>query len=116
MYIFFFLGKTVISYITSSHATKVIVRINLRAMSMKKDGIEVRIGDSAFYFKLGNLLANKKISKNKLSQDTGTDYKVVTRYINGEIERPDLIVLERFCNYLNCELKDIIELRKNVFK
>ena len=83
---------------------------------MKKDGIEVRIGNSAFYFKLNNLLEKKKISKNKLGQDTGTDYKVVTRYINGEIERLDLIVLERFCNYLECELTDIIELKKNVFK
>ena len=83
---------------------------------MNKDGIEVRIGNSAFYFKLNNLLAKKKISKNKLSQDTGTDYKVVTRYINGEIERLDLIVLERFCNYLECELTDIVELKKNVFK
>ena len=83
---------------------------------MNKDGIEVRIGNSAFYFKLNNLLAKKKISKNKLSQDTGTDYKVVTRYINGEIERLDLIALERFCNYLECELTDIVELKKNIFK
>ena len=83
---------------------------------MKKDGIEVRIGNSAFYFKLNNLLEKKKISKNKLGQDTGTDYKVVTRYINGEIERLDLIVLERFCNYLECELTDIVELKKNIFK
>ena len=43
---------------------------------MNKDGIEVRIGDSAFYFKLGNILAKRKISKNKLSQDTETDYKL----------------------------------------
>ena len=83
---------------------------------MNKDGIEIRIGNSAFYFKLGDLLNRKKISKNKLSQDTGTDYKVVTRYLNGEIERLDLIILERFCNYLDCELSDIIELKKNIFK
>ena len=83
---------------------------------MNKDGIEVKIGGSAFYFKLGNLLDEKNISKNKLGQDTGTDYKVVTRYINGESERLDLIVLERLCNYLDCELTDIIELKRNVFK
>ena len=47
---------------------------------MNKDGIEVRIGKSAFYFKLGNILDEKNISKNKLSQDTETDYKVITRY------------------------------------
>ena len=83
---------------------------------MKKDGIEVRIGDSAFYFKISALLAKKNISKNKFSRETGTDYKVVNRYLNGEIERIDLIVLERFCNYLDCDISDIIELKKNIFK
>ena len=83
---------------------------------MKKDGIEVKIGDSAFYFKLGNLLDKKKISKNKLSQDTETDYKVVTRYINGDLTRLDINILERLCNYLDCDIADIVELKKNVFK
>jgi hypothetical protein len=83
---------------------------------MNKDGIEVKIGDSAFYFKLGNLLDKKKISKNKLSQDTETDYKVVTRYISGDLTRLDINILERLCNYLDCDISDIIELRKNVFK
>ena len=83
---------------------------------MNKDGIEVKIGYSAFYFKLGNLLDKKKISKNKLSQDTETDYKVVTRYISGDLTRLDINILERLCNYLDCDISDIIELRKNVFK
>lgn len=83
---------------------------------MNKDGIEVKIGDSAFYFKLGNLLDKKKISKNKLSQDTETDYKVVTRYINGDLTRLDINILERLCNYLDCDIADIVELKKNVFK
>ena len=83
---------------------------------MNKDGIEVKIGDSAFYFKLGDLLDKKKISKNKLSQDTETDYKVVTRYINGDLTRLDINILERLCNYLDCDIADIVELKKNVFK
>ena len=83
---------------------------------MSKDGIEVRIGKSAFYFKLNKLLDKKKISRNKLIQDTGTDYKVVARYLTGDLERVDLVVLERFCNYLDCEVSDIIELKKNIFR
>lgn len=83
---------------------------------MKKDGIEIRIGNSAFYFKLGNLLSEKNISKNKLSQETETDYKVITRYIDGDLTRLDINVLERLCNYLNCDISDIVELKKNVFK
>ena len=77
---------------------------------MNKDGIEVRIGDSAFYFKLGNILAKRKISKNKLSQDTETDYKVITRYIDGDLTRLDINV------YLECDISDIVELKKDVFK
>ena len=83
---------------------------------MNNDGIEVKIGDSAFYFKLGNLLDKKKISKNKLSQDTETDYKVITRYINDDLTRLDINILERLCNYLDCNISDIVELKKNVFK
>ena len=83
---------------------------------MKKDGIEVRIGDSAFYFKLGTILAKRKISKNKLSQDTETDYKVITRYIDGDLTRLDINVLERLCSYLECDISDIVELKKDVFK
>ena len=83
---------------------------------MNKDGIEVRIGDSAFYFKLGTILAKRKISKNKLSQDTETDYKVITRYINGDLTRLDINILERLCSYLECDISDIVELKKDVFK
>ena len=83
---------------------------------MNKDGIEVRIGDSAFYLKLGTILAKRKISKNKLSQDTETDYKVITRYINGDLTRLDINILERLCSYLECDISDIIELKKDVFK
>lgn len=83
---------------------------------MNKDGIEVKIGNSAFYFKLGNLLTKKNISKNRLSQDTETDYKVISRYIDGDLTRLDINVLERLCNYLDCDISDIVELKKNVFK
>ncbi|HIT37139.1 MAG TPA: helix-turn-helix transcriptional regulator [Candidatus Onthousia faecipullorum] len=83
---------------------------------MNKDGIEVRIGKSAFYFKLGNILDEKNISKNKLSQDTETDYKVITRYINGDLTRLDINILERLCNYLDCNISDIVELKKSIFK
>ena len=83
---------------------------------MNKDGIEVRIGKSAFYFKLGNILDEKNISKNKLSQDTETDYKVITRYIDGDLTRLDINILERLCSYLECDISDIVELKKDIFK
>lgn len=42
-------------------------------------------------------------------KDTDTDFKVVKRVMTGELVRFDIIVLARFCDYLNCTLTDIIE-------
>jgi DNA-binding Xre family transcriptional regulator len=42
-------------------------------------------------------------------KDTETDFKVVKRIMTGELVRFDIIVLARFCDYLNCSLTDIIE-------
>ena len=104
------------SYITSSHITKYVDKIKLWAIKMKKDGIEFRVGDSAFYFKLGNILEEKNLSKNKLCQETGTDYKVITRYLTGNLLRIDTIVLARLCEFLDCEMTDIIDFKRNVYK
>lgn len=42
-------------------------------------------------------------------RDTGTDFKVIKRISTGELARIDITVLARFCDYLDCEIKDIFE-------
>ena len=42
-------------------------------------------------------------------KDTNTDFKVIKRLINGEIVRIDITVLARLCDYLDCEITDIVE-------
>ena len=84
---------------------------------MKKDGIvELKIAENncIYYFKLGKLLKERKISKNKLCRDTSTDYKVVSRLLKGDLIRIDVYVLARICQYLNCEINDIFELKRNI--
>ena len=66
------------------------------------------IENGEFNFKLKNILNNKKISINKLMRDTNTDYKVIKRLITGEITKIDLFVIARLCNYLDCNLNDLI--------
>ena len=66
------------------------------------------IENGEFNFKLKNILNNKKISINKLMRDTNTDYKDIKRIINGEITKIDLFVIARLCNYLDCNLNDLI--------
>lgn len=70
---------------------------------------KVKIEKGCYLFKLEQLLADKKISKNKLMRDTNTDFKVIQRLTNGEMVRIDIIVLARFCDYLQCNITDIIE-------
>ena len=71
--------------------------------------MKVVIDDGYYLFNLDNILKERNISKNKIMRDTNTDFKVLQRIINGELTRFDIIVLARICNYLKCNLSDIIE-------
>ena len=73
---------------------------------------KVKIDNGYYYFKLGKLLQDKNISINKLMRDTETDFKVLKRLMTGDLVRIDIYVLARLCNYLNCEMEDIIEYKK----
>ena len=73
---------------------------------------KLKIDNGYYYFKLGKLLQDKNISINKLMRDTETDFKVLKRLMTGDLVRIDIYVLARLCNYLNCEMEDIIEYKK----
>ena len=62
-----------------------------------------------YLFKLEKVLDDKKISYNKLMRDTNTDFKVIKRLSTGDLARIDINVLARLCDYLNCDIEDIIE-------
>ena len=70
---------------------------------------KVRIENGYYLFKLGQLLNDDNISINKLMRDTNTDFKVIKRLINGETVRIDITVLARLCDYLDCEITDIVD-------
>lgn len=74
--------------------------------------IKVNIEKGYYEFKLEDLLKKKNISINKLMKETNTDYKVIKRLISGELLRIDIIVIARFCDYLNCNITDIIDYKK----
>lgn len=62
-----------------------------------------------YLFKLEQLLEDKKISKNKIMNETNTDFKVLKRLWSGDLVRMDITVLAKICDYLNCEIDDIFE-------
>ncbi len=71
--------------------------------------MKIEIENGYYIFNLENKLKEKHISKNKLMRDTNTDFKVIQRIITGELTRFDIIVMARICDYLNCNLSDIVE-------
>ncbi len=77
---------------------------------------KVSIGQGEMTFKLEELLAKKNISKNKMMRDIETDFKVIQRIAKGTITRVDLYVLARICDYLDCNLEDIIDYKKSIKK
>jgi len=71
--------------------------------------IKVKIEKGYYLFKLEDILKEKNLSINKVMKDTNTDFKVLKRLLSGELVRIDIFVLARLCDYLDCNIKDIIE-------
>ena len=59
--------------------------------------------------KLAELIAEKGISKNKLSHRAEMQRTQINQYCNGEITRLDTAVLARLCTALDCKIEDILE-------
>lgn len=70
---------------------------------------KVKLENGYFLFKLDDVLAKKQISKNKLMRDTNTDFKVIKRLSTGECTRMDIFIIARLCDYLDCQMTDIVE-------
>ena len=71
--------------------------------------VRFEIEKGEYFFKLEDILKQRKISINKLMRDTNTDFKVLKRMMTGELVRFDIFVVARLCDYLNCKITDIIE-------
>ena len=80
---------------------------------MEKKHVKIKVYGGTYIFKLEQLLEDRGVSKSKLISDTGTDFKVVRRLTTGEVVRIDIYVLARLCNYLNCNVSDIVEFKKD---
>lgn len=70
---------------------------------------KIKLENGYFLFKLEEILEKKKISKNKLMRDTNTDFKVIKRLSTGECTRMDIFIIARMCDYLDCDMNEIVE-------
>lgn len=62
--------------------------------------------------RLGTLLIDKGISKNKICKHCDMQRTQLNHYINNQMDRVDLAILARLCEYLDCEISDILEYEK----
>ena len=65
------------------------------------------------HIKLGELLENKGLSRNKFAQRAELQRTQLNKYINNEVALLSIDVLARMCSVLNCEISDILEYEKD---
>lgn len=61
------------------------------------------------HIKLGKLLEEKKLSKNKFAQRAEMERTQLNRYINNDVALLSVDVLARMCSVLDCKIEDILE-------
>ena len=59
--------------------------------------------------KLNELIAERDISKNRLSHRAEMQRTQINQYCKGEITRLDTAVLARLCTALDCKIEDLLE-------
>lgn len=62
------------------------------------------------YNKLLHLLVDRKLKLSNVCKESGLSYKIVTKINNNE--NLTLETIEKLCNYLNCEIGDVVEFVK----
>ena len=63
-------------------------------------------------FKIDQVLAEKKISKNKLEKEAKLQRTQLNSYCNNKVRRIDLQTLAKICYVLGCGIEDIMEYKK----
>lgn len=63
------------------------------------------------YIDLENLLKTKNISKNKLCEHCNLQRTQLNNYCKGKIQRIDLAILAKLCDYLQCTPNDILKVQ-----
>jgi len=66
--------------------------------------------NGVYLFKLGKLLHESDISLNQFILDTETEYKVISKYIYGDVvAKIDMNVIAKICFYFQCGIEEVIE-------
>ena len=61
------------------------------------------------HIKLKELLESRSISRNALAKCVNTNFDVIDRWWNDNVEKIDADIIARICYVLECDLTDLIE-------
>ena len=67
---------------------------------------------SRIYINLEKILKEKNISKNKLCAHCDLQRTQLNNYCKNKIVRVDLAIIARICDFLECEIGDILVLER----
>lgn len=65
------------------------------------------------HVELKKVLERNNITRNALAKCVNTNFDVIDRWWNDNVEKIDADILARICYALECEVGDILEYRKN---
>ena len=75
--------------------------------------VKISLEKGYYLFKLDDILKQRNISINKIARDIETDYRVIKRMLTGDLIELDMIIIAKLCNYLNCEITDLVEYKNS---
>lgn len=62
------------------------------------------------HLKINELLSENGISKNRICKDLDIPRGNFNRYCRDEFQRIDVNLILKLCNYLSCEINELIEI------
>lgn len=61
---------------------------------------------------LSRLMGERKLKISDLARETGINRGTITRLYHETAERVELDVIEKLCDYFQCEIADLLEIEK----
>lgn len=61
---------------------------------------------------LKETLEKANVTRYELAKRTGIQYQIIDNYYKNKVKRYDSFVLERICDALDCDIKDIIQYKR----
>lgn len=79
-------------------------------MYIYKQGVDKNM--KYLHIRIMELLTERKISKTKICKDLDLQRGNFNRYCKDDFQRIDANLILKLCEYLNCEIADLLEIRE----